>query len=456
MKPQEMSNEQNSPKGLEGVVANTAEKETSSSPLEQPVYKTSIDDVLSSANMQKAFKAVRSNKGAPGIDGMTIEDTKSYIQKHWTEIRQQIVEGKYYPKAVRRVKIPKPDGKGIRELGIPTILDRIIQQALLQELTLVFDPHFSEHSYGFRPGRSAHQAIFAAQKHIKEGYNWVVDIDLEKFFDRVNHDKLMARVARKIEDKKILLLIRRYLEAGIMEDGLLKYSEEGTPQGGPLSPLLSNIMLDDFDKELEQRGHRFCRYADDCNIYVKSEKAGNRVMESCTEYLTEILKLKVNLEKSAVDKPSKRKFLGFTFTRGKHPNRIKIHESRISRFKTKIKDLILKMRGVNLLDVIHTRLMPTIRGWINYFKISEAKSVFGELDGWIRRRIRCAMWRQWITSKKRKAQLIKLGVTRKDAECVTGSGKGPWRISKTEALHKSLSNRVIESLGLIPLIKLMH
>ena len=295
------------------------------------------------------------------------------------------------------------------KLGIPTVMDRIIQQAIYQELVYTFEPTFSENSYGFRLGRRAQQAVLKAQKYIREGCEWVVDIDLEKFFDRVNHDMLMSRVARKVKDKKILLLIRRYLQAGVMENGLVKATEEGAPQGGPLSPLLSNIMLDDFDKELEKRGLRFARYADDCNIYVKSEKAGQRVMESVVKFLTTKLKLKVNQQKSAVAQPWDRKFLGFTFTKGKEPGRIAVHESRVKRLKDKIRGLTKKMRGSKLTDSIRKFIMPITRGWANYFGIAEARGIFESLDGWIRRKIRGILWRQWKKPRTRCKRLIALG-----------------------------------------------
>jgi group II intron reverse transcriptase/maturase len=295
-----------------------------------------------------------------------------------------------------------------------------------------------------------------SQEYIREGYEWVVDIDLEKFFDRVNHDMLMARVARRVKDKKILLLIRRFLQAGVMEDGLVKPTEEGTPQGGPLSPLLSNIMLDDFDRELEKRGLRFARYADDCNIYVKSEKAGQRVMESAVRFLTKKLKLKVNQQKSAVDNPWNRKFLGFTFMKGKGPNRIVVHESRVKRLKGKVKDITRKMRGSNLTDSIRKDLMPVIRGWVNYFGLAGRRSIFGELDGWIRRRIRDILWRQWKKPRTRYKRLIALGLKEGTARQTAYSGKGPWRMARTYGMHKAISNGVIEAMGYIPMKKIVE
>ena len=406
--------------------------------------------------MKRALKAVIRNKGSPGIDGVTTEEIERVMQKQWLQIKQDILEGKYRPSPVKRVEIPKPDGNGVRQLGIPTVMDRIIQQAIHQELVPVFDPTFSQDSYGFRPNRNAQQAILQTQKYIQEGCEWVVDIDLEKFFDRVNHDMLMARVARRVKDKKILLLIRRSLQSGVMEDGLVKATEEGTPQGGPLSPLLSNIMLDDFDRELEKRGLRFARYADDCNIYVKSEKAGRRVMEAAVRYLIDKLKLKVNQQKSAVDNPSNRKFLGFTFTQGKEPNRIAVHESRAKRLKEKVKGAIKKMRGSKLTVSIRKELMPITRGWANYFKVVEARDIFGSLDGWIRRKIRDILWRQWKKPRTRRKRLISLGLKEKTAKTMAYSSKGPWRMARTSGMHKALSNGVIEAMGYTPMADMVR
>jgi RNA-directed DNA polymerase len=423
---------------------------------EHNAYIATIENVVSSRNMMKAYKAVTRNKGAPGIDGVTIKEIKKVIQEQWPKIKQDILEGKYYPSPVRRVEIPKPEGRGVRQLGIPTVMDRIIQQAIYQELVLVFDPTFSKHSYGFRPSRSAQQAVLQAQQYIQEGCEWVVDIDLEKFFDKVNHDMLMARVARRVKDKKILLLIRRFLQAGVMENGLVIATEEGTPQGGPLSPLLSNIMLDDFDKELEKRGLRFARFADDCNIYVKTERAGKRVMESVVRYLTEELKLKVNQQKSAVDNPWNRKFLGFTFTKGKGPKRITVHESRIKRFKDKIRGITKKMRGNKITDSIRKFIMPITRGWANYFGIAETRNVFEDLDSWIRRKIRCILWRQWKKPRTRYKRLIALGLKPHTAKQRAYNSRGPWRSAKTASMHKALTNAVIEDMGYISMFNIVR
>ena len=436
------------------TMVDKAEREASHLPgNDRNTHVATIENVVSSRNMNEAYKAVKRNDGAPGIDGISTEEIKKVILEKWPKIKQDILDGKYVPSPVRRVEFQKPDGSGVRQLGIPTVMDRIIQQAIYQELLPVFDPTFSKYSFGFRPGRSAQQAVIQAQAYILEGCDWVVDIDLEKFFDRINHDMLMARVARRVKDKKILLLIRRFLESGVMENGLVKATEEGAPQGGPLSPLLSNIMLDDFDKELEKRGLRFARYADDCNIYVKSEKAGNRVMEATVRYLMEKLKLKVNQQKSAVDRPGNRKFLGFTFTQGKEPNRIAVHESRIKRLKDKIRGVTKKMRGSNVKDSIQKLIMPIIRGWVNYFGIAEQRYVFQSLDGWIRRKIRSTFWRQWKVASARLRNLKKLGLKANKARKIAYSSKGPWRMAISPGMSIALSNKIIEEMGYIPMMK---
>ena len=439
-----------------GAVVDKAGKDESFLPGSQQDSLVTIERVVGSWNIQVALAAVKRNKGAPGIDGITTEVIEEVMFKQWPAIKQEILEGTYRPRPVRRVEIPKPDGNGIRQLGIPTVMDRIIQQAIYQVLLPVFDTTFSEHSYGFRPNRSAQQAVLQAQKYIQEGYTWVVDIDLEKFFDRVNHDMLMARVARRVKDKKILLLIRRYLQAGVMEDGLVRATEEGTPQGGPLSPLLSNIMLDDFDKELEKRGLKFVRYADDCNTYVRSEKAGKRVMDASVRYLAKELSLKVNQQKSAVDMPWNRKFLGFTFTNGKDPGRIAVHESRVRRFKDKIRGLSKKMRGMRVTDSIRKIIMPITRGWANYFSIAEARSIFGSLDGWVRRRIRDVLWRQWKKPRTRRKRLIELGLKESTARQAAYSSKGPWRMARTYAMHSALANWVIEEMGYVSMARMVQ
>jgi RNA-directed DNA polymerase len=439
---------------LNSVVADKTERINSSLPSDQQnTHIATIESVVADRNMRKALAAVKRNKGAPGIDGITTLEIEWVMRHKWPIIKQDILEGKYRPSPVRRVEIPKQDGNGVRQLGIPTVMDRIIQQAIYQELAPVFDPTFSEHSYGFRPHRNAQQAVLQAQKYIQEGCEWVVDIDLEKFFDRVNHDILMARVARRVKDKKILLLIRRYLQAGVMEDGLIRATEEGTPQGGPLSPLLSNIMLDDLDKELEKRGLRFVRYADDCNTYVKSEKAGNRVMQTTLKYLNKI-KLRVNQQKSGIDRPWNRKFLGFTFTMKN--KLITIHKSRIKRFKDKIRGLTKKMRGNKISDSIKKFMMPIVRGWANYFGIAEERWIFGSLDAWIRRKIRGILWRQWKKPRARRKRLTALGLKESTARQIAYSSKGPWRMAKTYAIHKVLTNEVIQAMGYTPMVKIAY
>jgi RNA-directed DNA polymerase len=440
-----------------GVDADITKKETTILPSDhRSVYIHKVENVVSDYNMQEAIKAIKRNKGAPGIDGITTKEIEKVMQAKWPKIKQQILEGTYRPNPVRRVEIPKPDGKGVRQLGIPTVMDRIIQQAVHQELVYAFEPLFSPYSYGFRPSRSAQQAIEQAHTYVQEGYEWVVDIDLEKFFDRVNHDMLMARVARVVKDKKILRLIRSFLQAGVMEEGLVKPSEEGTPQGGPLSPLLSNILLNDLDQELEKRNLRFTRYADDCNIYVKTERAGKRVMESTVRYLTEKLKLKVNEQKSAVDRPWKRKFLGYTFKEGKRPNRLAVHESRIKRFKDKIRGLTKKMRGSQIKENIRKTIMPITRGWANYFKLAHDNGTFESLDGWIRRKIRGILWRQWKRPKTRYEKLKGYGLKEKLATQTAYGGRGPWRMAKTHGMHKAISNRIIEEMGYIPLAMIVR
>jgi group II intron reverse transcriptase/maturase len=456
-KAQTEESEESSPPLLNSAMVDKAGREISILPSDlNNAYVATIEGVVESRNMQQAYEAVIRNKGAPGIDGVTIGEMKKVMKQQWPKIKQDILEGKYYPNPVRRVEIPKPDGNGIRQLGIPTIQDRIIQQAIYQELVLVFDSTFSDKSYGFRPNRSAQQAVLHAQRYIIEGCKWVVDIDLEKFFDKVNHDMLMARVARRVKDKKILLLIRRFLQAGVMGNGLIKETEEGTPQGGPLSPLLSNIMLDDFDKELEKRGLRFVRYADDCNIYVKSEKAGKRVMETTVRYLTEKLRLKVNQEKSAVANPRDRKFLGFTFTNENGIDRIAVHESRVKRLKEKIRGITKKMRGSEIKDSIRKRIMPITRGWANYFGIAGRRGIFESLDGWIRRKVRAILWRQWKKPRTRYKRLIALGLKEIAARRMSYSSKGAWRMAKTPGMHKAISNRVIEMMGYVSMMSIVQ
>ena len=350
---------------------------------------------------------------------------------------------------MRRVEIPKPDG-GVRKLGIPTVLDRFIQQAVMQVLQRQWDSTFSDHSYGFRPGRSAHQAVAQAQQYIAKGYGWVIDLDLEKFFDRVNHDKLMGRVAKRVEDKRLLKLIRAFLNAGVMENGLVNPSVEGTPQGGPLSPLLSNLVLDELDRELERRGHRYLRYADDCNIYVRSQRAGQRVMEGITRFITNKLKLKVNETKSAVARPQERKFLGFSFCAGPEVKRI-IAPKALERFKNRIRDTTRRAKGVSMETTI-AELAPYMRGWRSYFGFCETPEVLIYLTRWVRLRLRAALWRQWRTPRRRRAALLALGVRPRLANNTAGSGLGPWYLARAKALSVGLSNAYFKSRGLPTLI----
>jgi RNA-directed DNA polymerase len=380
-----------------------------------------MEAVVAGENLLDAYSRVMSNKGAAGVDEMPIEQLKPYLQKHWAQIKAELLKGTYQPQAVRCVEIPKPNG-GVRQLGIPTVVDRLIQQALHQVLSQLFEPNFSESSYGFRPGRSAQQAVSAAREYVAEGRRWVVDLDLEKFFDRVNHDILMSRLARRISDKRVLGLIRRYLQAGMMTGGMVSQRVEGTPQGGPLSPLLSNILLDELDKELERRGHKFCRYADDCNIYVQSRSAGERVMKSVTGFLSKRLRLKVNAEKSAVARPWERKFLGYTMTWHKQP-RLKAATESIRRLKAKVRVIFREGRGRSLSQVIKD-LNQFLRGWSQYFRLAEVKGIFEELDSWIRRKLRCLIWRQWKRVFTRAKNLTQRGLEESRAWKSATNGRG--------------------------------
>ena len=408
-----------------------------------------LEDVLERNNMLEAMYRVIRNKGSHGIDGMKTDELREHVKRTWVTVKSKLLEGKYNPSPVRRVEIPKPDG-GVRLLGIPTVQDRMIQQAIAQVLSEIYEPTFSESSYGFRPNRGAKNAIKQSEIYINQGYKWVVDMDLEKFFDKVNHDILMAKLERKIKDKRLLKLIRKYLESGVLINGIKVSSEEGTPQGGPLSPLLANIMLDDVDKELEKRGHKFCRYADDCNIYVKSKKAGFRVMNSITRIIEGKLKLKVNRDKSAVDIVSKRKFLGFSFYFAKGGAKIRIHEKSIKRFKEKVKFITNKNRGISM-DLRLFKLNDSIKGWINYFGIADAKRKLRELDQWIRRRLRACIWKQWKKVKTRLRNLIKLGVPKYKAYEYANTRKGYWRISNSPILKATLDNKYFKSIGLMSL-----
>jgi RNA-directed DNA polymerase len=404
-----------------------------------------MEEVCERENLKEALRRVKANKGSAGVDGITVAGITDYLKQHWPAIREQLLNGTYEPKPVRRVEIPKPDG-GVRRLGIPTVLDRFIQQAVMQVLQRQWDPTFSASSYGFRPGRSAQQAVVQAQQYIVEGYCWCVDFDLEKFFDRVNHDKLMGQIAKRVEDKRLLKLIRAFLNAGVMENGLVSPSVEGTPQGGPLSPLLSNVVLDELDRELERRGHRFVRYADDCNVYVRSERAGQRVMESVTQFITQRLKLKVNEAKSAVARPQERKFLGFSFGAGPEVKRV-IAPKALDRFKRRVRDITRRAKGVSMKTTIE-ELAPYMRGWRSYFGFCETPEVLLSLTRWVRLRLRAALWRQWKTPRRRREALIELGVRTRLASNTAGSGLGPWYLAKAKALSVGLSNAYFKSLGL--------
>lgn len=407
-----------------------------------------IEAMLEKENMLRAYKQVVGNKGAPGVDGMTTEDLKDYLKKYWPQIKDELLSGRYKPSLVREVEIPKPGG-GVRKLGIPTAIDRLIQQAVHQVLSPIFEIGFSESSYGFRPQRSAHQAVLKAREYVAEGKRWVVDMDLEKFFDRVNHDILMSRIARKVKDKHVLLLIRLYLQAGIMSNGITIDREEGTPQGGPLSPLLSNILLDDLDKELEKRGHSFCRYADDCNIYVRSQTAGNRVMASVKEFLEQKLKLKINDKKSAVARPWSRKFLGYSMTVDKK-TKLRISPLAKDRLKDKLKEKFRQGRGRNLAKFI-IELRPLLIGWVNYFKLAETKQVFEELDSWIRRKLRCIIWRQKKHGKARAKMLRKRGLEEKRIKGTIWNGRGPWWNAGASHMNEAYPKTYFDGLGLVSL-----
>ncbi len=404
-----------------------------------------MEQILSRENLLAALRKVEANKGAGGVDGVSIRQLREYVVQHGDTIKQQLIEGTYKPSPVRRIEIPKPDG-GVRLLGIPTVIDRLIQQAILQVLTPIFDPAFSPNSYGFRPQKRGHDAVRQAKKHLQDGYRYGVDIDLEKFFDRVSHDILMSRVARKVKDKHVLKLIRAYLKAGIMAHGVCIRSEEGTPQGGPLSPLLASILLDDLDKELEKRGLRFCRYADDCNIYVKSKRAGERVKASMTRYLEKKLKLKVNEEKSAVDHPWKRKFLGFSFT-AQREAKIRIAPKSLKRVKDNIRSLT-RATDPSPMEVIIEDLNRYLMGWMGYYALIETPSPLKELDSWIRRRLRLILWARCKRVRTRYRVLRALGLPEKQVRELANTRKGAWRITKTPHLHKTLGLAYWKSQGL--------
>src|SRR3989454_3164560 len=434
-----------------GVAGEETESSTATSGSESPARTNRLmEEVCERENLKEALRQVKGNKGSAGVDGITVGQLTDYLKQHWPVIREQLLNGTYEPKPVRRVENPKTDGGG-RKLCIPTVLDRFIQQAVMQVLQRRWDSTFSDHSYGFRPGRSAHQAVVQAQQSIAAGYGWVIDLDLEKFFDRVNHDKLMGQVAKRVEDKRLVKLIRAFLNAGVMENGLVSPSVEGTPQGGPLSPLLSNLVLDELDRELERRGHRFVRYADDSNIYVRSERAGQRVMESITQFITQKLKLKVNETKSAVARPQERKFLGFSFSAGPEGKR-GIAPKALDRLKRRTWEITRRAKGVTIKTTI-AELASYMRGWRGYFGFCETPEVLVYLTRWVRLRLRVAFWRQWKTFRRRRAALIALGVRPRLARNTAGSGRGPWNLARSKALSASLSNAYFRSLGLPSLVE---
>jgi group II intron reverse transcriptase/maturase len=406
-----------------------------------------LEQILSRDNMNNAYKRVKANKGSHGIDGMAVDELLQYLKEHRQELRQSLLEGRYKPQPVRRVEIPKPDG-GKRLLGIPTVVDRVIQQAIAQVLIPIYERKFSDNSYGFRPLRSAKQAVEKCRQYINAGYTWAVDIDLAKYFDTINHDKLIRLLSDDIKDGRVISLIRKYLQSGVMINGVVMDTEEGAPQGGPLSLLLSNIMLHELDVELTKRELCFCRYADDCNIYVKSKKAANRVMESITEFIEEKLKLKVNKDKSTVDRPWKLKFLGFSFYKGKSEYRIRIHEKPLKKFKAKLKELTSRSNAMSI-EYRFLKLKQAIVGWINYFAIADMKNTLKTLDEWLRRRIRMCFWKQWKKIKTKHVNLLRLGIPNIKAWEYANTRKGYWRISNSPILSKTLTNKYLKEVGLI-------
>ena len=408
-----------------------------------------MEAIVERGNLKLAYQRVVENKGAAGVDQLTVSELKDHLKRHWPTIRASLLAGVYQPQPVRRVDIAKPQG-GVRTLGIPTVVDRLIQQALHQVLQPIFEPTFSEASYGFRPGRNAHQALRQARQYVAQGKRWVVDMDLEKFFDRVNHDLLLSKLAAKIGDARVLKLIRRYLEAGMMADGVVQPRTEGTPQGGPLSPLLSNILLTDLDRELERRGHTFCRYADDCNIYVGSERAGVGLMASLTGFLAERLKLKVNHAKSAVARPWQRKFLGYSLTWHQKP-KLRIAKPSLQKLTEKVKVLLRGAQGRNLVATIQT-LNPVLRGWAAYFQLTETKRALEERDGWIRHKLRCVLWRQWRRPYARARNLMQRGLTEERAWRSACNQRGPWWNAGASHMNAAFPKSWFDNLGLVSLL----
>ncbi|MFK0035542.1 group II intron reverse transcriptase/maturase [Pseudomonas monteilii] len=410
---------------------------------------TLMERVLAPSNLKRAYQRVVSNKGAPGADGMTVAELAGYVKQYWPILKARLLAGEYHPQAVRAVEIPKPQG-GTRQLGIPSVVDRLIQQALLQQLTPIFDPLFSDFSYGFRPGRSAHQAVEMARAHVVAGHRWCVEIDLEKFSDRVNHDTLMACVQRHVEDKRVLKLIRRYLEAGVMSGGIVNQRQQGTPQGGPLSPLLSNILLDELDRELERRGHRFVRYADDANIYVRSPRAGERTMNSVEHFLNQRLKLKLNRGKSRVARPWACDYLGYGMSSHRQP-RLRIATLSLRRLRDRLKELLRGAQGRKMASVIEC-INPVLRGWAGYFKLTQGKRALETVDGWVRHVLRCMLWRQWKRPSTRARNLIRLGIDGARAWKSTVNGRGPWWNSGAPHMNQALPKKLWDGLGLVSVL----
>jgi RNA-directed DNA polymerase len=440
----------NAARGTGGSTDTARQTRTARDGSSGPEALTLIEQVVRRENLVAAHARVVRNGGAAGVDGMTVDELLPYCRQHWARVREQLLSGTYHPQPVRRVEIPKPDGHGTRTLGIPTVLDRFIQQALLQVLSPIFDQTFSDASFGFRPGRSTHGAVRRARSHIAAGHRWVVDVDLEKFFDRVNHDVLMARVARRVKDKRVLLLIRRYLQAGMMDGGLVSPRTEGTPQGGPLSPLLSNILLDEWDRELERRGHRFVRYADDCNVYVRSKAAGERVLTSLECWLTMRLRLRVNRTKSGVARPWTRKFLGYSVTWDRTA-RLRVSPTAVQRLKTKLRQVLARGRGRRLADTVQD-LNLIVRGWVAYFRLADVKASFDDLDKWLRRKLRCILWRQWKRPRTRLRELCRRGLDVDRARASASNGHGPWWNAGASHMHAAVPTAMLRQLGLLSLL----
>lgn len=444
VRPAREDGEQYSLAACMGAEAHTATASRTNAPV-----PSLMEAVVERGNMRLAYQRVVENKGAPGVDGLRVDELKDWLVRNWPTVRAAMLAGNYLPQPVRAVEIGKPAG-GTRLLGIPTVVDRLIQQALLQVLQPIFEPHFSESSYGFRPKRSAHQAVQAAKAFITQGKRWVVDIDLEKFFDRVNHDMLMSRLARRITEERVLKLIRRYLGAGLMREGLSEVRTQGMPQGGPLSPLLSNLMLDDLDRELERRGHSFCRYADDSNVYVASRAAAKHAMDAIVKFLEEELKLRVNRDKSAWARPWERKFLGYSFTWHRQA-RLKIAAQSLKRLHEQVRECLRAGRGRSLQATI-TALNPVLRGWMSYFRLTQVQGVLEELDGWVRRKLRCLLWRQWKRPRTRIKALQRRGLSERTAWASASNGRGAWWNAGASHMNAAFTKTDFDRLGVVSLV----